>query len=78
VIAYLSDFTKLEIDASCLRYQWGKLYLDLPNGLRAKFKTVAYYDLMNDLQEDSRYYYVILNGRRANLFEKRGNEAQAG
>jgi hypothetical protein len=70
VKAMISNGMEVPIDAEKLRYRNEKLYLDLGNGLKAKFHAAAFYDFMKDLSEDDEYYYIFVNGKRANLLSK--------
>lgn len=48
----------------------GSLYLTLLNGLRARFLSPAYYEILKNLREDSAGYYLDLAGIRIELLPK--------
>lgn len=67
LVARLSNHTDEVLAADRLTYVDGKLYLITSNGLRAKFLSAPFYDLLGNLKEDGGYYFVDINGKRANL-----------
>lgn len=65
VLAKLSNFTDTPIET--VAYANEALYLTLSSGQKARFLSAAYYDLLRDLQEDPKYYFLELAGKRINL-----------
>ena len=72
ILAKLSDFTTAELKAAALEYRDSNLYLTLSDGQKAKFLSPAYYDLLQDLQEDKHHYFISIAGSRVNLLAKDG------
>lgn len=69
-IAMLSSHQEVSIKPNQLKYEDARLYLLLENGLRAKFLSAAYYELLKKLKEDEKYYYLLIDGAKVNLAEK--------
>jgi hypothetical protein len=63
----LTDGRNLALEAARLSYEKGVLYLSLDGGQRAKFLSAPYYELLKGLEEDARYYYLIIAGKRVDL-----------
>ena len=54
-----------------MSYRPGRLTARIKDGKEeAKFLHAAYFDLLKDLQEDSKSYFLTLNGQRIELARK--------
>lgn len=69
-VAVLSDERRIELNAARLRYEKEALYLELDDGLRAKFLSAPYYQLLKHLEEDGASYFLTIAGQKATLSPK--------
>ncbi|MBI3557966.1 MAG: DUF1285 domain-containing protein [Deltaproteobacteria bacterium] len=68
--ATLASAATIALQAARLKYEYGNLYLRLDDGLRAKFLSAPYYDLMSLLEEDDEFYFLTISAERVNLAPK--------
>lgn len=61
---WLNDETREPLDPTTLHYQPGRLSCRLARGEEAKFLHAAYFDLLKDLGEDERGYFLNIQGKR--------------
>jgi hypothetical protein len=64
----VSDESREKLDPQTLSYRPGRLTCRVKNGEEeAKFLSAAYFDLLRDLQEDGKSYFLIISGVRVEL-----------
>jgi hypothetical protein len=63
----LNDGTREPLDPSTLAYRPGRLVASVKGGELAKFKRAPYFELLKDIQEDQKGYFLILQGDRFDL-----------
>ncbi len=67
----LNDETRERLDPATLSYRPGRLACRVKGGAEeAKFLHAAYFDLLRDLEEDSRGYFLVVSGARIDLARK--------
>jgi len=69
----LNDEAQEKLDPSTLSYRPGRLTCVITrNGVReeAKFLLAAYFDILRELEEDEKSYFVIINKIRVELAKK--------
>jgi hypothetical protein len=68
---WINDETRERLDPRSLAYRPGRLACRIKGGAEeAKFLHAAYFDLLRELQEDSRGYFLMLGGERVELAKK--------
>lgn len=64
----LSDETRERLDPKTLSYRPGRLTCRVKNGEEeAKFLSPAYFEILKDVQEDGRWYYLLIEKKRVDL-----------
>ena len=61
---WVNDETREPLDPSTFRYRPGRLTCRLARGEEAKFLHAAYFDLLKELREDERGYFLAIQGKR--------------
>lgn len=71
ITAKLTNETSSEITANNLHYEKNSLYLDVgTQGLRAKFFSAPYYDILKMLEENEKEYFLLIQNSKCVLLPK--------
>lgn len=73
--AKLSNESRVRITPGQLKYDDNKLYLFLDSGQKAKFLSAPYYQLLQRLREDARYYFLFVDGKKVKLAKKESTKS---
>ena len=67
---HLSDETHEPLKPETLEYKPGRLVCRIANGEEARFLRAPYFELLHDLEEDQKSYFLVLRGQRVDLLLK--------
>lgn len=67
---WVNDETREKLRPETLSYRPGRLTCLLTRGEEAKFLSPAYFDLLRELQEDGKSYFLSIGGKRVELSGK--------